>query len=203
MTDDSDLSLSNRCKFANNSKAKIVVSIHSNAAGNGWSNANYFLECIIAKGGKAEKLGWAVEEEFLKQFPDVKSNGVQVQNLAMVRDTNAPAVLIEHGFHTNKNWVENVLKTDKGRAKLAEADARGICKYLGVNYVEETKAEENKETKDDVNMDTPATWAKEAWKKANKKIGADGKPIMDGTRPTDNITRQEMAVMLNRLGLLD
>lgn len=203
VTDDSDPSLAHRCKFANDSKAKIVVSVHSNAAGNGWSSANYFLECIIAKGGNAEKLGWAIEEEFLKQFPDVKSNGVQVQNLAMVRDTDAPAVLIEHGFHTNKNWVENVLKTDEGRAKLAEADARGICKHLGVTYVEEVKDDEDKETNDDVNMDTPATWAKEAWEKANKKIGTDGKPIMDGTRPTDNITRQEMAVVLNRLGLLD
>ena len=52
-------------------------------------------------------------------------------------------------------------------------------------------------------MDTPAIWAKEAWEKASKTIGTDGKPIMDGTRPTDSITRQEMAVMLNRLGLLD
>ena len=60
--------------------------------------------------------------------------------------------------------------------------------------------------KDDDNMidtNAPASWAKEAWEKANKKIGIDGKPIMDGTRPSDNISRQEIAVILNRLGLLD
>lgn len=53
---------------------------------------------------------------------------------------------------------------------------------------EETILSENK---------TPADWAKTAWEKA--KI----KGVMDGTRPTDNITRQEMAVILDRLGLLN
>lgn len=52
-------------------------------------------------------------------------------------------------------------------------------------------------------LDEPASWAKEAWEKASKKVGIDGKTIMDGTRPTENITRQEITVVLNRLGLLD
>ena len=181
VTDDTDMSLANRCKFANSSGAKIVVSIHSNAAGNGWSTANYFLECVIAKGGNAEKLGWAIEEEFLKKFPNVKSNGVQVQNLAMVRDTNAPAVLIEHGFHTNKDWVENVLKTDEGRSKLAEADARGICKYLGVEWKEEQVV-------------GTKHWAQEYY----DFLVEQGIQI-DETRFDDNITRGEVFALLTRL----
>ena len=51
--------------------------------------------------------------------------------------------------------------------------------------------------------DQPAEWAAYAWKKAGGKIGTDGKHILDGTRPADNITRQELAVVLDRLGLLD
>ena len=43
----------------------------------------------------------------------------------------------------------------------------------------------------------PADWAKEAWDKAM----ADG--VMDGTRPWEAITRQEVAVILDRLGLLE
>lgn len=46
------------------------------------------------------------------------------------------------------------------------------------------------------NTNTPASWAKEAWEKA-KTAG-----VLDGTRPTDPITRQEVAVVLDRLGLL-
>lgn len=61
----------------------------------------------------------------------------------------------------------------------------------------------NEEVEDNVSNNTPDTWAKEAWDKAAKKIGIDGKAILDGTRPKDDITRQELAVVLNRIGLLD
>ena len=47
-----------------------------------------------------------------------------------------------------------------------------------------------------VNDNTPAAWAKDAWEKAS-----DAK-IVDGTRPTEPVTRQELAVILNRLGLV-
>ena len=40
-------------------------------------------------------------------------------------------------------------------------------------------------------------WAKEAWEKAYKK------GVMDGTRPKQTITRQEVAVVLDNLGLLN
>lgn len=39
-------------------------------------------------------------------------------------------------------------------------------------------------------------WAKEAWEKATAK------GVLDGTRPRDAITRQELAVVLDKLGLL-
>lgn len=40
-------------------------------------------------------------------------------------------------------------------------------------------------------------WAAEAWQKATAK------GVLDGTRPRDPLTRQELAVVLERLGLLD
>ncbi len=40
-------------------------------------------------------------------------------------------------------------------------------------------------------------WAKEAWEKATNK------GIMDGTRPQDKVTREELAVVLDRLELLN
>lgn len=52
------------------------------------------------------------------------------------------------------------------------------------------------EPKGHVPVDTPASWAASAWQAA-----AD-KGIMDGTRPADPITRQELAVILQRLGLV-
>ena len=44
--------------------------------------------------------------------------------------------------------------------------------------------------------DTPDVWAAEAWQKAKDK------GVLDGTRPRDNMTRQELAVVLDRLNLI-
>lgn len=73
-----------------------------------------------------------------------------------------------------------------------------VEKAMNGKVIEDDKKEDNM-----TNVDAPAAWAAEAWEKASKKVGIDGKTIMDGTRPTDNITRQEIAVALNRLSLLD
>lgn len=51
--------------------------------------------------------------------------------------------------------------------------------------------------------DKADVWAEESWDKAKVKKGTDGKSILDGTRPKDNITRQEFATVLNRLGRLE
>ena len=45
--------------------------------------------------------------------------------------------------------------------------------------------------------DKPDEWAEEAWEAA-KKAG-----ILDGTRPHDPLTRQDLAVVLDKLGLFD
>lgn len=55
----------------------------------------------------------------------------------------------------------------------------------------------------DIRKDDPDEWAIEAWEHISAVVGRDGRPIMDGTRPRDNITRQELATVLYRLGLLE
>lgn len=47
-----------------------------------------------------------------------------------------------------------------------------------------------------VASNTPASWAKDAWDKATKA------GVMDGTRPTEPVTRQELAVILDRLSAI-
>lgn len=50
--------------------------------------------------------------------------------------------------------------------------------------------------KEERTMEEPDVWAADAWEKAKEK------GVMDGSRPKDNLTRQEMAVILDRVGLL-
>ena len=63
----------------------------------------------------------------------------------VLKHTNAPALLIEHGFHTNQEDVE-LLKDSTYRQRLAYAEAAGILDWLGVpvpEFVpEKTEAEQ-------------------------------------------------------------
>lgn len=58
-------------------------------------------------------------------------------SLYVLKGTVAPAVLIEHGFHTNQTDAAN-LKNSAYRQKLAEAEAKGVLNYLGIAWKEET-----------------------------------------------------------------
>ena len=55
----------------------------------------------------------------------------------MLKDTDMPAVLIEHGFYTNKEECKK-LKDSAFRQKCAECDAKGILEHLGIDYVTDT-----------------------------------------------------------------
>ena len=164
------VSLQERCKIANAIQGlDLFVSLHSNAAGDsGWSSARGWSCYLYGAGGEREKAAQAV----LKQ---VKAAGVTVRTTALVYDpalyvlkhTVAPAVLIEHAFHTNREDTEN-LKSEAWRAKVAQAEARGIAEYLGVPWT----AEEAQESQGDVELsaavaklaaagiiDSPEYWA--------------------------------------------
>lgn len=133
------VSLAERCKIANGIQGlDLFVSLHSNAAGgSGWSSAKGWSCYLYGAGGEREKAAQAI----LKQ---VKAAGVTVRTTALVYDpalyvlkhTVAPAVLIEHAFHTNQEDTEN-LKSEAWRAKVAQAEAQGIAEYLGVPWAAE------------------------------------------------------------------
>src|SRR5699024_3659950 len=114
-------------------------------------------------------------------------SGLAHEMYTVLASTTAPAVLLEYGFHTNAQDLA-LLKDTAYRDKLAQATCAGICDYLGLE-VKEPDQESGQPNE-------PDGWAKEAWSKAT----AAG--IFDGTRPRDELTRQEAAVVLDRLNLL-
>ena len=84
---------------------------------------------------KAEKLAKCIQKHSIADL-GLKDRGIKVQSFQVLRDTDMPAVLIEHGFYTNKEECEK-LKTDSFRQKCAIADAKGILEHLGIKYKEE------------------------------------------------------------------
>lgn len=131
--DDTDLALVSRCGVANYHDCDYFVSIHANADKEYWTDANGWEIYVVSKGGKAEELANKIHKHSIEDL-GLKDRGVKTANFTVLTDTNMPAVLIEHGFYTNKEECEK-LKSDSFRQKCAEADAKGILEQLGINYV--------------------------------------------------------------------
>jgi N-acetylmuramoyl-L-alanine amidase len=106
----------------NNRTDCILISIHSDGAGNGrdWYDAkgtgvfvhSYPSDTTLKF---ADIVAHELEDNFNTPF-----RGIRYRNFAILRETNCPAVLIEFGFHTHKEecakmlteeWKENVVKT--------------------------------------------------------------------------------------------
>ena len=185
---DADVSLTNRCKIANNAKADYLVSIHANAHGNGaeWTSANGWEVYIYGKGGQAEKLAKSIET--YSKTLGLKNRGIKVEKtFTMLKNTDMPAVLIEHGFFTNKEECEK-LKNANFRRQCAIADAKGILAHLGIAYKETINAEPIPEVKD--------------WKVEQYELALKNGIITDinwKSRLDESPTAAEIFTMLNRL----
>ena len=132
--DDADVPLESRCKVANKNNADYFVSIHANADKEYWTDANGWEIYVISKGGKAEQLAKKIHK--YSQELGLTDRGIKTANFQVLTDTNMPAVLIEHGFYTNKEECEK-LKDSNFRQKCAECDAKGILEQLGIEYMPE------------------------------------------------------------------
>ena len=180
-------SLTQRAQVSNASGANLFVSIHSNAAGSGWSEPQGLMIYTSAPGADAPRNIAARDILTALRAAGVTiwGSGLGYESFTVLTATAAPAVLIEYGFHTNREEV--LLLLDPAyRERLAVATARGICDFLGVEWQEQEGAL----------PDQPAPWAKDAWEKA-VALG-----ILDGTAPQGMVTREMLAVVLDRCGLL-
>lgn len=136
---ENDVSLADRVKIANSASPDLFVSLHSNASGETWTDPSGFGIYTSAAGETAgrNKAANAILSRAKAAGISLWGNGLFHDiSLYVLKNTTAPAVLIEHGFHTNINEVE-LLKTDVYRDLLAKVDAQGILDYLGIPWVDE------------------------------------------------------------------
>lgn len=191
-TTDTSKSLSDRTSEANRWGAAAVVSIHCNGFED--ASANGTETFVYKYGYKAEMLANNVQINLVTVL-GTKNRGVKEGNLAMVRDTNAPSILIELAFITNKNDCAK-LTTSTYQKECAIAICKGICRYFGVTYKkEETKVANKTKFKDESKMSRGAI--------ASIKRVSDLK-IMNGDpdgnfRPKDSVTREELAIVIDRV----
>ena len=162
---------------SNQKRPDIHLALHSNAGG-----ARGCEVMICGKGGQAEKLAQAIYKE-MEPLTPTSDRGVKVDaKLYEPRETKAPAALVEVEFHDSSAgaaWIVDNL------GAIAKAIAKGVNTFFGVTTPEEAPSQQ------------PSASAAQAWAKAKAK------GVLDGTMPQSGLTREQFAVALDRLKLLD
>jgi len=187
-------SLTHRAQVSNAAGADLLISIHTNAAGSGWSSPSGLTIYTSAPGVDAPRNIAArdILERMRQDGIKIWGTGLAHEGFTVLVKATAPAVLIEYGFHTNRGDV-TLLLDPAYREKLAVATAQGVCDFFGLPWRDEDCEEGCLECC----AALPAPWAAEAWEKATA-LG-----VMDGTDPQGTVTREMLSVVLDRCGLLD
>lgn len=135
-----DVALRTRTNLYNNKDVDLVLSVHANANSNSAVNGR----CAFYWGtsSKSKSLAQAIINEIKAKGYSTHGNGLHAgeigswTNLHINRETKMPAVLVEHGFMTGNKDFDLIFgsKQDKYIKDMAEADVRGIQKWLGQNF---------------------------------------------------------------------
>lgn len=133
---DKNMSLDERCNFESRKKYDYFLSFHRNAfkaeKARGVETYIYVNNNPIAK-----KLASRIQDSLVRiGFVD---RGVKTGNFQVLRETIAPAILIELGFIDNT--LDNEIFTKKNE-KIVEGLSRAILDELGIKYKEKDKKEE-------------------------------------------------------------
>ncbi|WP_227766255.1 N-acetylmuramoyl-L-alanine amidase [Zhaonella formicivorans] len=182
------LSLRERADFFNKARVDLIISIHVNSSAS--PEPNYISTHILSSGGSAEKFAIAIQKELVAtmKWPD---GGVRENNFYILRETEAPAVLVELGFISNEEQ-EKALLNEEIKLMLASALARGIAAAFHQTVVTEPTAEAGDF------QDIKGHWAEQAIRRvvAAKLMSGYGDKTF---RPEQNLTRAEFAVVLVKL----
>lgn len=124
--------LNDRAKIANKIDPLLFVSLHYNSAPNPQADGIeifYFRsDDNKARSEASQALATAILNRVL-EYTKARSRGVKHGNLAVVRETHMPAVLLEGGFLTNASEM-NRIRDPNYVKKIAWGVAQGINDYL-------------------------------------------------------------------------
>ncbi|MGP3787138.1 N-acetylmuramoyl-L-alanine amidase [Paenibacillus sp. 1A_MP2] len=178
------LELKERTSKANAAGADILVSIHCNAGG-GKGGFESFRYTSASK--ESIKLQDALHKAIMAKLGGI-DRGQKAQNLHMVRESKMPAVLTENLFVDVAADADRLKQSSVINA-IIDGHVQGIANYLGLNR----KTKEDKPVTQNRDINVPSKWAESAWNDLTSK------GYFDGSRPGAPITREEMAIVLNRL----
>lgn len=145
---DEDVPLATRVSIANNKNANLYISFHANALASVWQSKAYGLVVIIHEvcQEKTKVLAKNIYD-YLKDGVNWYRDGgskygvrtdkdISGYSLYVLKNTKMPAVLVEYGFMDNYEDVKK-MRSEKFARDCAESTLKGVCKTLGVEYVQD------------------------------------------------------------------
>ena len=162
-----------------------VVECHLNAGvgdqgGNGYTTGT---EVLV----HASEPATTVEQYILNNICALgfTNRGVKRRN-----DLAVMGYVVNHGI--SHALIETCFIDDADDMALYERKFNNVAKAIADGIAEGFGLEGGSEVEENKNQE-PSKWAKDAWNKAHE-MG-----LLDGTRPHDNVTREELAAVLVRL----
>lgn len=156
MTGKTDVPLATRSYRANKAGADILISNHYNAAGTAtvWQTKVKGLLVLRTKNcssksitlGKLAVKHLAADIDYEYNYGLMRDVDMSGFTLAILRQTNMPAILIEYGFMDYEKEAKLMLNPSH-QEKCAEAVCKAICEYFGVTYIKNNNKEDKKESK--------------------------------------------------------
>lgn len=137
-TGDDTVGLSERAEMANRERAALFVSVHCNAATSTSANGTetYFYAPIetpklFAQRMERQQLANCVQKNVVS-WNGFYDRGSKEKNLAVLRETKMPSVLVECGFVSNDEERAKLL--DSGyQERIAAGIGNGVIEYLNKN----------------------------------------------------------------------
>jgi N-acetylmuramoyl-L-alanine amidase len=190
-TKDENDPLTDEIKECNAFDPDLAVDIHNNAGGGDGGEVFHHigggLSKTLAKNILAEIVAIGQNSRGIK----TKTNSAGKDYFGFIRETYAPAVIVECAFVDNKTDMK-IIDTAAEQKAMGVAIAKGILKTLGITY-QPVKAPAAKPATDYANH-----WAKAAIQNVIDKglMVGDGK---GNFRPSEAVTRGELAQAITAL----
>lgn len=128
--DKRDVPLIERTNMANAWGADLLVSIHANAYQGVMGGHGGIDTFVYGTVGHSYKIAQIVQRNLIAAT-GLRNRGVKVANFHMLRETDMPAILIEHGFMDSTTDLP-FLKSDDYRKLCGETNAKSIAEYYGL-----------------------------------------------------------------------
>ena len=137
-TKDENDSISNEIAECNSFKPDLAVDIHNNAGGGDGAECFYHHN-----GGKGKTLAENILAEIVKTGQNSRGIKTRVNSsgkdyYAFIRETSAPAVIVECAFIDNAEDIR-IINTQDKQIAMGVATARGILRTLGIPFVQTKK----------------------------------------------------------------